>query len=181
MVKVETRGGSLSFNSISGSIVGVTAAGDVKLDDLSGPVKMSSGGGVMEAGSVGSDLYLQSGWRHVSVERVNGQFIVKTGGGKVHIGTSGGTSIETGAGNIEINKCNGDLRANSGGGNLNLGDVYGTVTGGNRRRKRSAGQRSGCGASHYGRRDGGVVQSRAERAGGDRGRGNHRAVCRWTR
>ncbi len=127
VVKVETRGGSLSFNSISGSIVGVTAAGDVKLDEISGPVKISSGGGVMEAGSVGSDLYLQSGGGNVSVERVNGQLIIKTGGGKVHIGTSGGTSIETGAGNIEVNKCNGDLRANSGGGNLNLGDVYGTV------------------------------------------------------
>ena len=45
VVKVETRGGSLSFNSISGSIVGVTGGGDVKLDDVSGPVKITSGGG----------------------------------------------------------------------------------------------------------------------------------------
>jgi len=127
VVKVETRGGSLAFNSISGSIVGITGGGDVKLDEISGPVKITSGGGVMEAGNVGSDLYLQSGGGNVSVERVNGQLVVRTGGGRVHIGTSGGTSIDTGAGNIEINKCNGDLRANSGGGNLNLGEVYGTV------------------------------------------------------
>ena len=126
-VKVETRGGSLAFNSISGSIIGFTSAGSVKLDGISGPVKITSGGGVMEAGSVSSDLFLESGGGNVSVERVNGQLIVKTGGGKVRIGTSGGTSVETGAGNIEITKCNGDLRVSSGGGNLNLGDVAGSV------------------------------------------------------
>jgi len=127
VVKVETRAGSLSFNSISGSVIGVTGSGNVKLDDVSGPVKISSGSGVMEAGSLGSDLYLQSGGGNVSVERVNGRVIVKTGGGRVRIGTSGGTSIDTGAGNIEVTKCNGDLHVNSGGGNLNLGDVYGSV------------------------------------------------------
>jgi hypothetical protein len=127
VVKVETRGGSLSFNAIAGSVIGVTGGGNVKVDDVSGAVKIISGGGVIEAGSVGSDLYLQNGGGNVSVERVNGQVTVKTGGGRVRIGTSGGTSVETGAGNIEVSKCNGNLRANSGGGNLSLGDVYGSV------------------------------------------------------
>jgi hypothetical protein len=127
VVKVETRGGSLTFNGISGSVTGVTGGGNVKVDDVSGAVKITSGGGIIEAGSVGSDLYLQNGGGNVSVERVNGQVVVKTGGGRVHIGTSGGTSVETGAGNIEVSKCNGDLRANSGGGNLSLGDVDGSV------------------------------------------------------
>ena len=79
VVKVETRAGSLSFNSISGSVVGVTSAGAVKLDDISGTVKIISGGGVIEAGNVGSDLYLKSGSGNVTVERVNGQVIVKNG------------------------------------------------------------------------------------------------------
>ena len=127
VVKVETRAGSLSLNSITGSVTGVTAGGNVKLNDVVGPVRITSGGGTMEAGSVGSDLYLQNGGGNVSVERVNGQLVVKTGGGRVRIGTSGGTSIETGAGNIEVQKCNGDLHVNSGGGNLNLGDVAGSV------------------------------------------------------
>jgi len=127
VVKVETRGGSLSFNAIAGSVIGVTGGGNVKVDDVSGTVKITSGGGIIEAGSVGSDLYLQNGGGNVSVERVNGQVTVKTGGGRVRIGTSGGTSVETGAGNIEVSKCNGDLHANSGGGNLSLGDVTGSV------------------------------------------------------
>jgi hypothetical protein len=62
------------------------------------------------------------------VERVSGQLFIKTGGGKVKIGTAGATIVETAAGNVEIGKCNGDLRANSGGGNMNLGDVAGNVT-----------------------------------------------------
>ncbi len=127
VVKVDTRAGSLAFNSISGSIVGITGGGNVILDNISGPVKITSGGGAMEADNMGSDLYLQNGGGNVSVARVNGQVTIKSGGGRVHIGTSGGTSVETGAGNIDVNKCNGDLRANSGGGNLNLGDVDGSV------------------------------------------------------
>jgi DUF4097 and DUF4098 domain-containing protein YvlB len=54
--------------------------------------------------------------------------VVKTGGGKVKIGTSGPATLETGAGNIEVSKCTGELRVNSGGGNLILGEIGGNLT-----------------------------------------------------
>jgi len=82
----------------------------------------------MDASNVTSDLYLQSGGGNVAVDHANGEVVVKTGGGKVWIGSAGKATIETGAGNVDVNKCNGDLRASTGGGNLNLGDVYGSVT-----------------------------------------------------
>ncbi len=128
MVKAETRGGALSFNSIQGAVMGFTGGGAVKIDDIGGPVKVTSGGGAMQAGSVNSDLFLQSGGGSISVERVSGQLFVKTGGGKVRIGTSGPATVETGAGNIEVTRCNGELRATSGGGNLNFGQVEGNLT-----------------------------------------------------
>ena len=128
MVKAETRGGALSFNSIQGAVMALTGGGSVKLDDLGGPVRIKSGGGTMEAGNINADVVLDSGGGNVSVQRVSGQLVVKTGGGKVRIGAAGPTFVETGAGNIEVGRCNGNLTANSGGGNLTLGDVAGTVT-----------------------------------------------------
>ena len=49
-VKVETKGGALSLTSIQGFILGFTAGGAVKLDDIGGPTKIISSGGTMDAG-----------------------------------------------------------------------------------------------------------------------------------
>ena len=57
MVKAETHGGALSFDVDSGQrCMGFTGGGAVKLDDIGGPVKITSGGGVMDAGNMDSDL-----------------------------------------------------------------------------------------------------------------------------
>jgi DUF4097 and DUF4098 domain-containing protein YvlB len=127
LVKVQTRSGSLTFSSIAASIVATTGAGLIKLDDLAGPVKISSGGGNVEAGNLGGDLTLTSGAADVSVSNVGGQTQVKLNGGRVYIGSSRASTIQTGAGSIEVQKCMGDLHVISGGGNLYLGDVDGAV------------------------------------------------------
>lgn len=126
-VKVETRNGSLSFSSISATIVASTGAGLIKLDDLAGPVKITSGGGNVEAGNLGGDLTFTSGAADVRVANVGGQTQVSLAGGRVFIGSSRESTIQTGAGSIQVQKCVGDLRVISGGGNLYLGDVAGSV------------------------------------------------------
>ena len=128
IIRVETRGGSLAFASIAANIVASTGAGLIKLDDLAGPVKIVSGGGNIEGGNLGNDFSVTSGAADVRVANVGGQTQVNLGGGRVYIGSSHASTIQTGAGSIEIQKCMGDLRATSGGGNLYLGDVEGSVT-----------------------------------------------------
>jgi len=127
LVKVQTRGGSLTFSSIAATIVATTGAGLIKMDDLAGPVKIASGGGNVEAGNLGSDLTFTSGASDVRVSNVGGQTQVNLGGGRVYIGSSRASTIQTGAGSIQVQKCMGDLHVVSGGGNLYLGDVYGAV------------------------------------------------------
>ncbi len=127
VVKVETRNGSLTFSSIAATIVATTGAGLIKLDDLAGPVKIASGGGNVEAGNLGSDLTLTSGAADVRVANVGGQTQMSLGGGRVFIGSSRASTIQTGAGSIQVQKCIGDLNVASGGGNLYLGDVQGAV------------------------------------------------------
>jgi len=127
LVKVQTRNGSLAFSSIAATIEATTGAGLIKLDDLAGPVKIASGGGNVEAGNLGSDLTLTSGAADVRVANVGGQTQVSLGGGRVYIGSSRASTIQTGAGSIQVQKCIGDLHVISGGGNLYLGDVDGAV------------------------------------------------------
>ncbi|MGA2373095.1 MAG: hypothetical protein ACLPPV_22385 [Candidatus Korobacteraceae bacterium] len=127
LVRVQTRSGSLAFSSIAATIVATTGAGLIKLDDLAGPVKIASGGGNVEAGNLGSDLTLTSGAADVRVANVGGLTQVNLGGGRVYIGSSRASTIQTGAGSIQVQKCLGDLHVVSGGGNLYLGDVDGAV------------------------------------------------------
>jgi len=127
LVKVDTRGGSLGFSSIAATIVASTGAGLIKLNDLAGPVKIVSGGGNIEGGNLGNDFSVTSGAADVRVANVGGQTQVNLGGGRVYIGTTHASTIQTGAGSIQVQKCMGDLHVVSGGGNLLLGDVEGSV------------------------------------------------------
>jgi ferric-dicitrate binding protein FerR (iron transport regulator) len=127
LVKVDTRNGSLTFSSIAATIVATTGAGLIKLDDLSGPVKIASGGGNVQAGNLGNDFSVTSGASDVRVDNVGGQTQVSLAGGRVYIGSSRASTIQTGAGSIQVQKCIGDLHVISGGGNLYLGDVDGAV------------------------------------------------------
>ncbi len=127
MVRVETHGGALSFNSITATIFGTTSDGGVKLDDLGGPVKIATGGGNVVGGNLAADFTLSSGGGDVHINNIGGQARVTLGGGKVYIGTAKSSTITTGGGGIEVRKCDGDLRAASDGGNLNFGDVKGAV------------------------------------------------------
>ncbi len=115
LVRVQTRSGSLAFSSIAATIVATTGAGLIKLDDLAGPVKIASGGGNVEAGNLGSDLTLTSGAADVRVANVGGLTQVNLGGGRVYIGSSRASTIQTGAGSIQVQKCMGDLHVVSGG------------------------------------------------------------------
>ena len=70
---------------------------------------------------------MTSGAADVRVANVGGQTQVNLGGGRVYIGSSHASTIQTGAGSIQVQKCIGDLHVTSGGGNLYLGDVDGAV------------------------------------------------------
>ena len=88
LVKVETRGGSLTFSSIAATIIATTGGGLIRLDDLAGPVKISSGGGNVEAGNLGSNFSMTSGAADVHVNNVGGEMQVNLGGGRVYVGST---------------------------------------------------------------------------------------------
>jgi len=125
MVKLETEGGAVTVNNISGKVIANTGGGRIKLDQVGGPIFASSGGGDIDIGKVGSDVKAETGGGAIHIDSAGGQIAAKSGGGNLNIGTGKVMILETGGGRIQVNKCEGKIRAESGGGGIELNDVLG--------------------------------------------------------
>jgi len=125
-VRVETRCGALVFGSLATAIVASTGGGLIKLDELSGQVRISSGGGNIVAGNVGTELAAHNTPAELPAVGSSAPSEVKITTRRAPPPVAA-SMIETGAGSVEIRKCMGNLMVSSGGGNLLLGDVEGAV------------------------------------------------------
>ncbi len=127
MIKLETEGGAVTVNNISGKVIANTGGGNIKLDQVGGAISASSGGGDIEIGKVGSDVKAETGGGSIHIDSAGGQIAAKSGGGNLRIGAGKLMILETGGGRIQVNKCDGRIRAESGGGGIELNDVLGPV------------------------------------------------------
>jgi len=127
-VKIETDGGNVVVNSISGLVGAETGGGSIKVDDIGGSVTAETGGDAIDVGMVGGDVTLQTGGGRIHIRSVKGQIKASTGGGEVNIESGGqGAVLEAGGGNIQVKQLGGKLRVSTGGGNIDLGDIGGPV------------------------------------------------------
>ncbi|MBV9574269.1 MAG: hypothetical protein JOY93_09465 [Acidobacteriales bacterium] len=126
LVKVETDGGSVTANGISGKLDAQSGGGSIHVDDIGGTVNAETGGGSIDVGSVGSDLNLHTGGGAIKVASAKGKIHAESGGGSVAV-VSGlqGAVLATGGGNIHIGTCTGTVKASTGGGSIDLGDIAG--------------------------------------------------------
>src|SRR5438270_9957261 len=128
LVKVNTDGGDVSVNHVSGRTEIETGGGRVAVDDIGGLAKIESGGGNVHVGTVGNTLVLRSGGGNMDVNTAGASTALGTGGGNVSVNAiRGDLKVETGGGNISVKTVGGGLRASTGGGNLDLGQVGGQV------------------------------------------------------
>ncbi|HET7205298.1 MAG TPA: hypothetical protein VFI95_01845 [Terriglobales bacterium] len=127
-VRIETQGGNVVVNGISGSLHAETGGGSIQVDDIGGSVEASTGGDSIEVGTVGGDAKLETGGGRITIRSVKGRINASTGGGDVMI-VSGlqGAILESGGGNIQVKQCIGKVRVSTGGGNIDLGDISGPV------------------------------------------------------
>ena len=145
-VKVETAGGGVTANGISGRVDAASGGGKIHMEDIGGSVHAATGGDDIEVGSIGGDLNIQTGGGRVSIGSVKGTIHASTGGGDIVLLSSDmGAVLEAGGGNIQVKQCGGKLKISSGGGNIDVGDAAGPVeieTGGGSIRVGSA--KGGC-------------------------------------
>jgi DUF4097 and DUF4098 domain-containing protein YvlB len=124
--KLETQGGNVSADNISGRVDASSGGGNLKLDNIGGNVRGETGGGTIDVGSSGGQLDLETGGGSIHVDSAKGKIQAQTGGGSVEI-VNGlqGAIIETGGGSIHVRQCQGKVKASTGGGGIDLGDVGG--------------------------------------------------------
>lgn len=141
-VKMETEGGSVTANGISGRADAQSGGGSIHLDDIGGAINAETGGGSIDIGNVGGELNLHTGGGSIAIRSAKGKIKAETGGGSVVV-TSGlqGAVLETGGGSIKVDKCSGRVKVTTGGGSIDLGDILGPAeleTGGGNIRLSSA-------------------------------------------
>ena len=152
LVKLETDGGSVTANTLSGRVEASTGAGAIQLDQISGVIAASSGGGNIEIGKVGSDVQASTGGGSIHLVSAAGHVTASSGGGNLNIGWAKVMTLQTGGGSIHVTKCDGRITAATGGGNIELNEIAG-----------AAQIETGGGSIHIGSVRGGV---RAETGGG---------------
>jgi DUF4097 and DUF4098 domain-containing protein YvlB len=152
LVRLETEGGSVAANNLSGRVEAKTGGGGIQLDRISGIISVSSGGGNIDIGKVGNDVQASTGGGSIHLVSAAGHVIATSGGGNLNIGWAKVMTLQTGGGSIRVIKCDGKIKAETAGGNIELNDIAG-----------AAEIETGGGSIHIGPVRGGV---RAETAAG---------------
>ncbi len=127
-VRIETEGGNVSTNGITGRLDAQSGGGTIRVDDIGGAINAETGGGSIDVGNVASDVSLHTGGGSIKVNSAKGKIEAESGGGSVSI-VSGmqGAVLETGGGSIQVERCAGRVKASTGGGSIDLGDIGGPV------------------------------------------------------
>lgn len=128
LVKIETGGGGVSVNGISGRLEAETGGGKIHLENIGGSVTAETGGDTIEAMAIGGDLNVSTGGGKLYLGPVKGLITASTGGGEIILlSCERGAELESGAGDIQVKQSGGGLKISTGGGNIEVGDVGGAA------------------------------------------------------
>ncbi len=126
---VKTSGGELSFTgNFTGNIVGTTAGGDVKAQNVNGNVTLTTAGGDVSCNDVTGDVKLTTAGGDVRAGNIGGEAKLTTAGGDIIVNNASKTiSLSTAGGDIRINSVGGEVKASTSGGDISVGTVKGTA------------------------------------------------------
>ncbi len=126
--KIETEGGSITAEGLSGKMEAESGGGGIHLSDIGGYVKAETGGGNIDVARAGSDVSLETGGGTIHVSEAQGKVHAESGGGSIVLASGQQDAVlETGAGSIHVDHCLGKVTASTGGGSIDLGDIGGPV------------------------------------------------------
>jgi hypothetical protein len=127
LVRLETDGGSVAANNLSGRVEAKTGGGGIQLDRITGIIAVSSAGGNIDIGKVGNDVAASTGGGSIHLVSAAGHVTARSGGGNLNIGWAKVMTLVTAGGSIRVIKCDGKIRAETGGGNIELNDIAGAA------------------------------------------------------
>jgi len=125
---VFTQTGSLSMDSLSGTVNGETGGGPVRAGIIDGSLQLTTGGGPVEIQSVKGAIRCLTAGGPIHVQRVEGESWLETGGGDVIVDEAlSRVHASTGAGNVEIARARGNVSARTLGGVIKVYESGGVV------------------------------------------------------
>lgn len=124
--KIETDGGSVQVQGITGRVDAQTGGGGIRLEDIGASIKAETGGGNIDIGRVGGELSIETGGGTIRIGDVQGKIDASSGGGNIEVNScQQETTLETGGGSIRVQSCNSRVKASTGGGSIDIGDIGG--------------------------------------------------------
>ncbi len=127
-VDLETQGGDLSVGNLDGELRGVTAGGNIRTGEVTGPVRLETAGGDIVLGKIGSRVEARTAGGAIRLTDVQGDAVLETSGGEIVAGTIAGSVLaETAGGDIVLRGASGPVRAETAGGQIQIGQCGDTV------------------------------------------------------
>ena len=115
----KTSGGNLSLNSLSGNIKGKTSGGNISLKNCKDELELSTSGGNIHAENSTGKIHLSTSGGSVELNDLKGNIDASTSGGNVEGETISGTlSARTSGGNVSLQKLSCSVKASTSGGNI---------------------------------------------------------------
>jgi DUF4097 and DUF4098 domain-containing protein YvlB len=125
---LETHGGKVDAADLNGSVQVQTGGGGIKLDRISGPVIARTAGGEITLGTMGSSVRCTSAGGPIRAESIRGEAVLETAGGDITAGEVGGAlRASTAGGGIRVRRAGAAVSVNTAGGAINVGSARGMV------------------------------------------------------
>ncbi len=125
---VQTSGGDLVLDGISGKVEGKTSGGDITVKDIEGAATLSTSGGDIHIGHAAKDLQISTSGGDINVGTVDSSLRATTSGGDIQISKVGGNlNAFTSSGNITAGNVGGNVTISTSGGDITLSSGKGRV------------------------------------------------------
>jgi TonB family protein len=125
---LQTEGGHIQVQEVTGDLTAFTAGGHIFAGNISGDASLRSGGGHIRAGKIGGRAELQTEGGNITVNHADSFVNVRTGGGQIDFGeVRGSVHAQTAGGGIRIMYVSGPMNVESSGGSICLTRVAGAV------------------------------------------------------
>jgi len=106
-----------------------TSGGDVSANGVTGNVKVDTSGGDLTFGQIHGDLHADTSGGDITAKDCEGKTNLDTSGGRIEVtGGRGNLSVDTSGGNVTVLNRVGDTKVESSGGKLRLGNISGRLS-----------------------------------------------------
>ena len=127
-VLLETHGGKVDAADLNGAVQVQTGGGGIRLDRISGPVTAMTAGGEITLGTMGSSVRCTSAGGPIRAEIIRGEAVLETAGGDITAGEVGGPlRASTAGGGIRVTRAGSTVSVNTAGGAIDVGSARGMV------------------------------------------------------